>query len=1599
MTHSQNELPGRGSPNFEFPDIDGYVIELQLGEGAHGQVFKAIDMSLQKPVAIKVLNPIASKESHLRERFEREIKAYHSLKDGHVIQLRSHGRITHGAYKNCPYVIMEFMDGGTFGDWMNRMPAKSKEPLRVSVEILVGVCKGLSYIHKQNIVHRDLKPDNILLAELNENAEGQVQPGQVRISDFGLIANLAECRDLSRTGMGAGTPAYMSPEQFVDSKNVTPASDQYAIGVMLYQLLCNRRPWQSSSDEQEPQGMIEAKAISKTPCPPPSSSARKLDSQLKEVCLRCLEPTPEERYANVDQLRESLKAWLNGDIDPHSRSWIKRTWRTNILHPIKRRPGRVFLLIAAFGFLAPWGYWMSFEYAKEARQAIVAQVGAEEQAALSRVVALQQATPQAAALILRSDEFASSRMQNTLRRQLANSSGHLSNHEINRIRLALLKTDAAQVGPIMDYVKLELIQPKFVDELGVVSSQIVSASSTPRESVEFMLSTSEQRLAGAFLLAGLETDAGFWKEHAQGIANDLVSLNPLYLSAYSTALRPIRDHLIPALTRVHSDPQSSETSRSLSASLLASYAEENTELLSEILLAANPDTDTFLLPILLSPEHRDAAVKLIENVFEEQPDYSWKETPIDSKWDVPSERHRLSIESAHGILGERFAFCLEMPMSRFVELSEALRPAGYRPTHVRPHRSLNVSQSDSREHQPASPTQLGGGDFLVAAVWVRDGGDFEIDRSLPAEQVPAFDPDNQMMLHLEASKSRRGLLLQDVCAVPGENADSIPNYLTIWSKPSKSDKELSPETKKMATVDMDRNGKNSRVADLLADLTHSALMAEKRFAILDLPEAEFIKALSSVNQDLHLGFRTGGFLNTLSVRTDSDGIRRYTGVLSSLTAGTGRETVYHDCTNIASAQFDISISPMKQDALKEYRDKVKLVNLLPMDQRQAPETRILLAIALYQTSKLEMALAEMDSLLEEGEDSEEVLQYHAWTLARLGLTDKAKQALKAYTDRSDGTSALNAYVHIIFNGWQGDFEAAAMQLQEAERNCSDDPFEIYNLACAAAICSRAAQDRNEERSAMFADRALILLERSLGIVQSPYLLPIATDPDLLSLQDDFRFQSILSRAYPFAPFAGVFRHNSPMESRRAVSTSAQALRNQIAPMLSEQWRPTAIAVGDYANQFKQAETDSPKQLCALVLHRPVVQQSAHDTLAIRQAAALTALLRLGISDEVWTRLRLTHRADVRSSALTRMADYHVNFHTLANLLQSEPEGNGRAFLVLALGELARETRLTGEQRSVLVEKLRLIYKNDGHGGTHAAARWALRQCGESPLRSQIDYGVRNVRSADRNWVVNSQDQTFVFVKKGTFFQGSPATEVGRSDVETLHQTKIDHDFWMSTSEVTKSEWMNFSEKSVGVLSFADPTVSTYMPSLDSPMVGVTWDEAAQYCNWLSNLEGIPKDQWCYEKVDRPGNGMRARIGSQTLTGYRLPTEAEWEFACRAGVHAAYSFGSSEALLSEYARFLNTSGGSTGPVDELKPNDIGLFGMHGNVAEWCEDGDYPYPVFDVVNPFVEGNADRIKRGGSWNSHARECRSASRGHSSIDMRLYDVGFRVVRTAAER
>jgi formylglycine-generating enzyme required for sulfatase activity len=222
-------------------------------------------------------------------------------------------------------------------------------------------------------------------------------------------------------------------------------------------------------------------------------------------------------------------------------------------------------------------------------------------------------------------------------------------------------------------------------------------------------------------------------------------------------------------------------------------------------------------------------------------------------------------------------------------------------------------------------------------------------------------------------------------------------------------------------------------------------------------------------------------------------------------------------------------------------------------------------------------------------------------------------------------------------------------------------------------------------------------------------------------------------------------------------------------------------------------------------------------------------------------------------------------------------------------------------------------------------------------------------------VVNSIGMRFVPISAGTFTMG---------EGQTAHKVTLTQAFELGVYEVTQEQY----KKVMG-------TTPSEFKGPQKPVEQVSWDDAVEFCRKLSELPG------------------------EKSTGYvyRLPTEAEWEYACRAGTTTAYSFGDSESELGDYAWYDKNSGKTTHPVGGKKPNAWGLYDMHGNVFEWCHDWYGDYPSGSVTDPTgVASGSDRVYRGGSWYDYSVHCRSAYRGRNTPDLRGIHLGFRVLRSS---
>jgi formylglycine-generating enzyme required for sulfatase activity len=179
---------------------------------------------------------------------------------------------------------------------------------------------------------------------------------------------------------------------------------------------------------------------------------------------------------------------------------------------------------------------------------------------------------------------------------------------------------------------------------------------------------------------------------------------------------------------------------------------------------------------------------------------------------------------------------------------------------------------------------------------------------------------------------------------------------------------------------------------------------------------------------------------------------------------------------------------------------------------------------------------------------------------------------------------------------------------------------------------------------------------------------------------------------------------------------------------------------------------------------------------------------------------------------------------------------------------------------------------------------------------------------------------------------------------------------------------------------------------------VTWYDAAAYCNWLSKEEGRPEDQWCYETK---GDAVKLRAKYLSLLGYRLPMDAEFEYATRAGALTSRYYGETEELLPKYEWYFMNSKMRTWPVGSLKPNDLGLFDALGNVWVWCQDRYNAYPAGEGDKALEDQEdelvvtSDRVVRGGAFVSQASVVNSAYWYHVGPANYYYANGFRPART----
>jgi formylglycine-generating enzyme required for sulfatase activity len=481
-----------------------------------------------------------------------------------------------------------------------------------------------------------------------------------------------------------------------------------------------------------------------------------------------------------------------------------------------------------------------------------------------------------------------------------------------------------------------------------------------------------------------------------------------------------------------------------------------------------------------------------------------------------------------------------------------------------------------------------------------------------------------------------------------------------------------------------------------------------------------------------------------------------------------------------------------------------------------------------------------------------------------------------------------------------------------------------------------------------------------------------------------------------APRALAFTLLYEFATRSKNPTEADDLVSLVGGADPDQFRRLLGRLGTNANHDR-----------AIAILTPQIKEPARFDAerARRQGRLALALLRLGRAEVVWPLFRHRDDPSVRTELIHNVSRFGFDPAPIVERLRgaAERDVSARRALLLCLGEFPPET-IPDADRKGFAARLLAWYRTDPDPGVHGGLDWLLRRWGQAHELDRIDHEMAGqAPSTERDWYVNGQGQTYTIIRGPVEFRmgSTPQSDPERKTEEVPHLRWISRSFAVATKEVTVAQYAAFLKENPKVESLLkDPQFEQAISTPDCAMGAVDWYDAARYCNWLSRKEGLPKEQWCYP--EQIGPEMKMSTDWLSRTGYRLPTEAEWEYACRAGALSSWPYGGSKERLSEYSWFLDNSGPRMHPTGRLKPNDLGLFDVLGNATEWSHDAEAAYPT-EAGKPAQDVGVDatfsdevaRIVRGGAFGAPALYTRSADRHVCRPSDRSADVGFRPFRT----
>jgi tRNA A-37 threonylcarbamoyl transferase component Bud32/tetratricopeptide (TPR) repeat protein len=339
-------FPGAPDPRAPLGRIGHYAVVAAIAEGNQGALFRAVDESLNRVVAIKIVHKRLMQSSSSAERFRREARLLAAVHSEFVVRVFQSGQ--QDGFP--PYLVMEFVEGESL---RSRLDRERLIPFRQSAEIVRDISRGLLAAHQAGLVHRDVKPSNILLDQ---------RTGHARLTDFGLAVEETDAVQMTQDGVILGTPAYMSPEQVHRTGANDTRSDLYSLGVVLYELLTGEVPFR---------GTVRAtllQLVHEEPVPPRRYN-ESIPKDLETICLRAMAKDRSSRFQTAQDLIDELERWLDGrPVLSRPTGRLERVWRWCRRNPmVSSLSALVLVLLITLSVVMAWSSMRLLASSQESR--------------------------------------------------------------------------------------------------------------------------------------------------------------------------------------------------------------------------------------------------------------------------------------------------------------------------------------------------------------------------------------------------------------------------------------------------------------------------------------------------------------------------------------------------------------------------------------------------------------------------------------------------------------------------------------------------------------------------------------------------------------------------------------------------------------------------------------------------------------------------------------------------------------------------------------------------------------------------------------------------------------------------------------------------------------------------------------------------------------------------------------------------------------------------------------------------------------------------------------------------------------------------------